>query len=58
MPINWDAEPDAEQVAFERAAIEAARGWVQTLDELDEARQRIAKLERQVAVLVGLDDPR
>ncbi len=56
--IDWTAEPDAEQVAFERAAIEAAQGWVRTLDELHDALAREARLKAQIAVLVGLEDPR
>lgn len=57
MTINWDAD-DADQIAFERAAIEAARGWIDALTALDEAQEREAKLKRQIAALVGLEDPR
>jgi len=55
-PIQQDA--DEARREFERAAIEAARGWLAALDELRDALKREAKLKAQVAVLVGLDDPR
>ena len=58
--IDWNAEPqdDAEQIAFERAAIEAAQGYVGALKALDLAYERIAKLEAQVMALVGLERKR
>ncbi len=54
MTTRWD-DPDEEQIAFERAAIEAASGWVRTLDELSDALQQIEKLKRQIAALVGIE---
>jgi len=58
MPVDWDADQDVEQRAFEQAAVEAARGWIAALSDLDAALQREEKLKRQVALLVGLEDPR
>lgn len=52
--IDWGAEDD-EQVEFERAAIEAAQGYLRTLDELHDALAREEKLKRQIAALVGID---
>lgn len=53
MPIDWEAEED-HQLVFERAAVEAARGWIEALDKLNDALQREEKLKRQVAALAGI----
>lgn len=53
--IDWS---DQEQRAFELAAVEAAAGYLRTLDQLHDALQREEKLKRQVAALIGLEDPR
>jgi hypothetical protein len=42
--INWD-EPDERQ-AFEAAAIEAARGYIETLAQLREALEANARLAK------------
>ena len=55
MRSRWDAEPEDEQLAFERAAIEAAQGYLDALDQLHDALQREAKLKAQIAALVGLE---
>ncbi len=53
-----EIENDDGQIAFERAAIEAAQGYLRMLDELYDALQREEKLKRQLAALVGIEDPR
>lgn len=58
MPIAWEADPGDGQREFELAAVEAARGWIAALSALNDALQREEKLKRQVAVLIGLEDPR
>ena len=68
MPSRWDDEPaaltiardpdkrtDAEQIAFERAAIDAAVMCLETMRDLDAAYQRIAKMEKQLSALLGLE---
>ena len=57
MAVNWDADPedDQDRAEFERSAIEAARGWVQTMDELHDALGREAKLKAQLAALIGIE---
>ncbi len=57
MPIVWD-EPDEAQREFERAAIEAASGYIYALDQLYDALIREAKLKAQLAALIGLEGKR
>lgn len=52
--IDWEAEEDT-QLAFERAAVEAAQGWIAALIDLDEALEREDKLKAQLAALIGLE---
>lgn len=52
--IDWGTDDD-EQREFERAAVEAAAGYLRTLDELHDALQREAKLKAQLAALIGID---
>lgn len=55
MPIDWerDQEEEARRV-FELAALEAAQGYVDVLDRLNDALQREAKLKAQIAALIGI----
>ena len=56
MPIDWTLEEEDEaRLAFERAALDAAQGYIETLDKLRDALAREEKLKAQIAALVGLD---
>ena len=55
MPSRWLSEEEEAQLAFEQAALEAAQGYVEALDQLRDALQREAKLKAQIAALVGLE---
>ena len=57
MPIEWERDEDAEaRRAFELAALDAAQGYIETLDQLRDALERERKLKAQVAALVGLEN--
>lgn len=45
--IDWDSEP--ERKAFEAAAVEAARGYIEVLEQLHEALEREARLTKLLA---------
>lgn len=56
MPIDWERDPEEEaRHAFELAAIDAAQGYVEVLDQLRDALQREEKLKTQIAALIGLE---
>lgn len=55
MPIDWGRDPEEEAGrAFELAAVDAAQGYVDALDQLHDALAREEKLKQQIAALIGL----
>lgn len=55
MPIDWERNEEEEaRLAFERAAVDAAQGYIDALDKLHDALAREEKLKLQIAALVGL----
>ena len=56
MPIDWESDPPEDESlhAFEVAAVEAAQGYIETLDRLHDALEREAKLKAQIAALIGI----
>lgn len=55
MPIDWERDPEEEaRHAFELAAIDAAQGYLETLDRLRDVLAREEKLKTQIAALIGI----
>lgn len=55
MPIDWERDPEEEaRHAFELAALDAAQGYIDVLDQLHDALAREEKLKQQIAALIGL----